>query len=344
MLLSSHYVNRYMYCYMYRLRKYSLMAVMSLLVCMSAHADNWDAIETNNEFSVRHEAGFITFENQGYLLGGRGIKAVNVLNPNTLAWESLAASPFEMHHFQPVIWKNKIIIAGAFTGGYPFETPVANIYYFIPNENKWEKGPEIPKERRRGSVSTVIIGDSLFLVGGIKNGHTDGNVAWVDRYNLKTNVWTILPDAPHVRDHAQAAIIDNKIYVAGGRKTFGKTNNVFDFVVDKVDVFNTTTNKWNTLKEVLPIPRAGVSVFAKNNGFIVVGGESANPNKAHEEVHYYNINKHQWLSVASLKQGRHGSGIVEMHGYLWIASGSGMQGGSPELRSVERIKTDKIFD
>lgn len=332
--------NRYMCC----LRKYSLVALIGFMACLNVYANNWDTIETNNEFSARHEAGFITFEKQGYLIGGRGIKPVNVLNPKTLAWKSLAASPFEMHHFQPVIWKNKIIIAGALTGGYPFETPIANIYYFIPNENKWEKGPQIPKERLRGSVSTVVIDDSLFLVGGIKNGHTDGNVAWVDRYNFKTKVWSTLPDAPHARDHAQAVVIDNKIYVAGGRKTFGKTNNVFDLVVDKIDVFNIETNKWDTLKEVLPVPRAGVSVYAKNNGFIVVGGESANPNKAHEEVHFYNINKQQWLSVASLNQGRHGSGIVEMDDYLWIASGSGMQGGSPELSSVERIKTDKIFD
>ena len=75
----------------------------------------------------------------------------------------------------------------------------------------------------------------------------------------------------------------------------------------------------------------------------MVGGESANPNKAHEEVHLFNSQSKEWLKKPPLKQGRHGSGVIEINGYLWIASGSGMQGGSPELNSVERIKLDKMF-
>lgn len=306
-------------------------------------ASTWQEIETSKSFSVRHEAGFIKFDDKGYLIGGRGIKNVDEFDPNLLTWRPLQKSPIELHHFQPTVWQDKIVIAGALTGGYPAETPVNNIYYFYPKENKWEKGPEIPKARLRGSTVSVIKNDSLYLIGGITNGHLDGNVNWVDRYDFITKTWTILNDAPHSRDHAQGALINNRIYVAGGRRTRGKDNKVFELVEGKVDVFNIETNQWQVAQHELPTPRAGIAVFTYQNSFIVVGGESADPNKAHEEVHLFDSQLKTWVIKPSLMQGRHGSGVIEINGYLWIASGSGMQGGSPELRSVERIKLDDIF-
>ncbi|MEZ9537705.1 Kelch repeat-containing protein [Shewanella sp. 10N.286.51.B8] len=318
---------------------------VSLFVVLNATATTtWQQIATSNSFSARHEAGFIKFEDKGYLIGGRGIKAVDEFDPNLLMWHPLQESPIELHHFQPSVWKNKIVIAGALTGAYPAETPVENIYYFYPNENKWEKGPAIPPARLRGSAVAVVKNDSLYLIGGITNGHLDGNVNWVDRYDFMTNTWTILNDAPHARDHAQAALINNHIYVAGGRRTLGKHNQVFELVEGKLDVFNIETNQWQVVRNELPIPRAGIAIFAHQNKLIVVGGESADPNKAHEEVHLFDSQSKQWLKKPSLIQGRHGSGVIEANGYLWIASGSGMQGGSPELNSVERIKLDAIFN
>lgn len=269
--------------------KLSCAICMSLFVTFSVTAANtWQEIETSKSFSVRHEAGFIKFADKGYLIGGRGIKTVDEFDPNLLTWRPLQKSPIELHHFQPTVWQNKIVIAGALTGGYPAETPVKNIYYFYPNENKWEKGPAIPPARLRGSTVAVIKNDSLYLIGGITNGHLDGNVNWVDRYDFNTNTWTMLDDAPHARDHAQGVLINNSIYVVGGRRTLGKHNQVFELVEGKIDVLNTDTNQWQVAQHELPLPRAGIATFAYQDSFIVVGGESANPNKAHEEVHLFN--------------------------------------------------------
>ena len=112
---------------------------VSLLLTFNVAASTWQAVETSKTFSARHEAGFIGFEDKGYLIGGRGIKAVDEFNPNLLTWRPLKKSPIELHHFQATVWQNKIVIAGALTGAYPTETPVENIYYFYPNENRWGK-------------------------------------------------------------------------------------------------------------------------------------------------------------------------------------------------------------
>lgn len=315
----------------------------SCSVMAFASQETWSKVETNGAYSVRHEAGFIGVNNKGYLIGGRGIKPVDEFDPNTLSWRKLSPSPIELHHFQPSVWQDQIVIAGALTGQYPSEKPVEHIYFFSPEKNTWQQGAAIPHERLRGSTIAIVNQDVLYLIGGIKNGHLDGNVNWVDSLDLRTQKWTVLPNAPHSRDHAQGVLIDNKIYVVGGRRTLGAQNKVFELVEEKVDVFDIPKQTWTTLPQGLPIPRAGLSVYAEHNSFIAVGGESANPNKAHEEVHRYNISQNKWSTAQPLIQGRHGSGVVKMNGYLWIASGSGMQGGSPELDSVERIQADKIF-
>ncbi len=130
-------------------------------------------------------------------LAGRGLKAVDEFDLNVLTWRPLKASPIELHHFQPTVWQNKIVIAGTLTGDYPPEQPVEHIYYFYPNENKWEQGPAIPPARLRDSAVAIVKNDDLYLIGGITNGHLDGNVNWVDRYDFITDSWTVLNDAPH---------------------------------------------------------------------------------------------------------------------------------------------------
>lgn len=321
-----------------------LFTACSAVVTNQPKVTSWSPVETSGHFSARHEAGFVAYASKGFLIGGRGIKPVDVLEPHSLYWSSLAASPLELHHFQPVVYQDEIVIAGAMTGQYPNEKPVKHIYYFYPDKNRWEVGPAIPENRLRGSTISLVHNGALYMVGGITDGHNGGNVNWVDRFDFASGEWTQLADAPHARDHAQGVLLNNKIYALAGRRTQGKNNKVFALVEPQVDVFDLATLSWSTLAQPLPIPRAGIASFAYGNSIIVVGGESADPSKAHEEVHRYDTVRKQWSVEAPLDHGRHGSGVILIDDYLWIASGSGKQGGSPELKTTERILLKDIFN
>lgn len=85
----------------------------------------WQQVDTIGNDAARHEAVFVEFEGKGYLIGGRGIKPVDEFDPTILKWVELSESPIELHHFQTVAWQDKIVVAGALTGGYPAETPVS---------------------------------------------------------------------------------------------------------------------------------------------------------------------------------------------------------------------------
>ena len=105
-----------------------------------------------------------------------------------------------------------IWMMGAMTGGYPKEPPMAHIQIYDPKADVWTEGPETPKARRRGSAGTVVYSNKIYMVGGITLGHTSGTNAWFDEYDPKTNTWRQLPDAPHIRDHFHAVVLDDKLH------------------------------------------------------------------------------------------------------------------------------------
>jgi N-acetylneuraminic acid mutarotase len=300
----------------------------------------WETIETNGEPTARHEATMVAFQDKAYLLGGRRINPVDVFDPTTNSWTAKSKTPMELHHFQGVVVEDRIYLMGAVTGGYPRETPLEKIVVYYPNEDRFDFVHSIPESRRRGGAGAVYHDGKIYLVGGITNGHMDGCRNWFDQYDPKTGDWKILPDAPNERDHFQAVVIDGRLYAAGGRQTSKATNEVFSKTIAVVDVFDFKSGQWipNSECPVLPTPRAGNSTASADGKLIVAGGESGNNPSAHAEVDVYDPKSQSWSSFPSLQRGRHGGGLATIDDCIYTASGSGGRGGSPELKSTERLR------
>lgn len=283
----------------------------------------------------RHEAAFVKVEDKFYLFGGRGIRPVSVYNTQTQTWSQGTEPPIEIHHFQPVVHKNKIYIVGALTGGWPNETPVPAIYIYDPAIDSWSKGDEIPSERLRGSTGNVIHNGKIYVSCGIKNGHIGDHKNWMDSYNLDTGEWQVLADAPRPRDHFQSVEANGKIYALAGRNT-GASDEPFGSTLGKVDVYDIANNSWITLPNDIPTQRAGNMAILQGNEILVLGGESSTQEKAHAHVEALAFGSNTWRSLPSMLEGRHGTGVLEHNGNLYVASGCGNRGGEPELYTMEK--------
>ena len=112
----------------------------------------WSTVAVKSQPTARHEAAMVALGGKAYLMGGRGVKAVEEFGPGTSSWRKLGPTPLEMHHFQPVALGGQVYVMTAMTGKYPKETPLESWYLYEPADDLWRKGDPIPVRRRRGGA------------------------------------------------------------------------------------------------------------------------------------------------------------------------------------------------
>jgi N-acetylneuraminic acid mutarotase len=320
-------------------RWFAAWLLVSLFFNQAVYGQRWVALETRGDMQPRQDCGFIASEGLFYLLGGEGIEPVNVFDHETGLWTQGSAPPLEMHHFQAISFRGKIYIMGGLTGSYPDVTPLEHIYIYDPHEDLWIKGDPIPEERRRGSAGAVVYRGKFYLICGIIDGDRGSHTRWLDSYDPTTGEWKKLSDAPHNRDHFHAAVIDGKIYAAGGRNTIPGIGESVDHTIPEVDVYDIKSNRWNTLPDSLNLPteRAGCTAAAWNDQLLIIGGEHPEGEQALRTVEIYNVDEKKWEAWPELNQGRHGTQAFMCIGSVFIASGSGVRGDGQKLSSIEEL-------
>lgn len=311
----------------------------------SSLAPVWSPVITTNDATERHENGFIAYGDKLYLLGGRGVKPVQIYDPETETWSNGPSSGFQMHHFQAVVYNDLIYVIGAYTGVCcDSEFGISHVYTYNPQTSEWNQLHEIPQNRRRGSTGAVVYNDKIYIVGGIEGGHGTSATAynWFDEYDPATGQWKILPSAPRVRDHFHAVVYNSKLYLTGGRDTSHPS--VTSEVIPEVDVFNFNTNSWSTLSSSknLPTPRGGASSTLYQGKILVIGGETAGQTLAHKQTEAFDPISESWSTLADLNVGRHGTQASIYNDALYIAAGSAQKGGEPELNSIERYEDSAV--
>jgi N-acetylneuraminic acid mutarotase len=305
-----------------------------------AQRSSWRIIPVSAEPQKREDCSFVETDGKFYLIGGRGILPVEVFDPATNTWEKRKKTPFEMHHFQGISYNSEIYVVGGMSGRFPHEKPFDSIYIYNPAKDEWRKGAEIPVNRRRGSGGAVVYKNKIYFICGIQDGHYEGTVSWLDVLDLSTGKWQTLADAPYGRDHVQTVVINDKIYVAGGRRTSSKTNQIADLTLPEVDVYDLKKQGWKTLppSENMPTERAGATTVAYKRKLIVIGGESVKQEKSHNNVEVLDTKKSNWNAFPPLVTGRHDTQAIYFKNAIYIVAGSANRGGGPDQSSIEVMK------
>lgn len=278
-------------------------------------APRWTRVTGNSAPAGRHESATAVVNGKLYLIGGRSIRPLDILDIQGRRWRNGATPPMELNHTQAAVFDSKIYIVGGLTGLSP-ETALSHILIYDPAADSWSKGPDLPAGRARGAAGLVLHEDLLYFVGGNTLGHrAGGSVAWVDSFNPRTGVWTQLPDAPRPRDHFQAAVLDGKIYAPAGRVPGSGA-------VALMDVYDIATKQWSTVKDPIPTTRSGVGVIAVKGLIVVIGGETPGRQSAHNEVEAYDPKRDAWITLPPLPAGRHGTQPVLVGDAIHVVSGS----------------------
>jgi hypothetical protein len=156
----------------------------------------------------------------------------------------------------------------------------------------------------------------------------------MDEYNPVTGAWSILEDATHSRDHFHAAVLGDRLYAVGGRRTI--RGNTLGDTVKEVDVYDFASKNWliDDLPRDIPLPRASAAVAAFDGKIMVVGGETARSTKAHSRVDALDPTNGRWSLLTPLNHRRHGMQAIVSGEGVYVAGGSPNRGGGQQ-RNME---------
>lgn len=321
--------------------KLLLIATLSSSAYSQQSTDHWIDKNEDENYTARHECSFVQAGESFVMFGGReSSQKLDIYDYQNNSWETGTEAPKEFNHFQATFHKGFIWVIGSFKNNkFPREPPESHVWLYFPPTNKWIQGPLIPKDRQRGSTGLVVHQDKFYILGGNTIGHAGGYVNWFDEYDPTTNTWTILNDAPHARDHFHAAIIENTLYAAGGRKTGGE-GGIFAPLVKAVDTYDFMAKTWSQLDNALPTPRAAPGIAVFQNKLLVMGGEGEGKGPAFATVEAFDPTTKSWENRADMHYARHGTQAIVSGNGIYMAGGSPKTGGGRQL-NMEVYNEDK---
>jgi N-acetylneuraminic acid mutarotase len=269
-----------------------------------------------------------------YLLGG--------VEPWTLAFDlrtghwdapaTHAVRPVLGDHHAVEAWNGRLYVFGALQP----ERGLVQIY--DPERNLWQRGPPMPYGA--GSVATALIGDRIYVAGGIVDDTTTRLSAVFDP---ATGTWSPMAPMPRGRNHTAAATDGRRLFVFGGRGPgSGDGNHLANGYAD-VQIYDPATDRWIASGEgpdaPLPLPQArggmGKAVFAAGEFWVFGGetldGEGANRRNVYDRVDVYDPAGNRWRSGPPLPTGRHGIFPLLLGDRIYVLGGGSQAGHSATL-------------
>jgi N-acetylneuraminic acid mutarotase len=202
-------------------------------------------------------------------------------------------------------------------GGYPpGRLPSDLVQIYDPVTSRWSLGPRLPQPIHHTHVAAV--GGKIYLLGGEIEGASTGKAerfvadTWV--HDPAVGGWAKRAPMPTARGGGGKAVIDGKIYVAGGRPPGGSAFEVYD----------PATDKWEKLPD-MPTQRNHLAMVALNGKVIVAGGRTGPGAMAErvDTVEIYDPKTRRWAKGAPLPAPRGGITGAAHAGCMFVFGGEG---------------------
>ncbi|XP_053571309.1 kelch-like protein 38 [Bombina bombina] len=189
---------------------------------------------------ARYSHRSIAYKNYIYSIGGIGenqgiLSSVERFDRIYNKWETMASIPVAVLHPAIAAADQRIYLFG---GQDVMQNPVRLIQVYHTSRNMWFRMET--RMVKNVCAPAVVVGDQIFIIGG----YTRRIIA----YDVKLNKFRKCADMKDRRMHHGATVLQNKIYVTGGR-CLTVDNAIED--TDSFDCYDPETDTW-TSKGKLP--------------------------------------------------------------------------------------------
>lgn len=309
----------------------ALLALSLLAPCGAALAQSWSRVA---DASLARQEIYPTVLNDTIYVAGGILSAApgytdlfESYDASADRWTRLAALPEARHHIALAAAGGKVYGIGGFSGAIPDWRAHASVFVYEPQADRWTNGPALPQARAEGVVATS--GGKIYFIGGrvptspaAKHISEHADTSRAEVLDPRTGRWQRIADAPSARNSAAGAVIDEKIYVVGGRQMLtqadGKSRPVN---VATLEVYDPATDRWQT-RAPMPLAQGGLAAAAHDGKLYVFGGEQFVPQaKVFAESWVYDPASDRWSALPPMPTPRHGHGAAVVGKRIYLMGG-----------------------
>ena len=193
------------------------------------------------------------------------------------------------------------------------QTRTNALWSYDPATKIWTSHTPYPGSAR-DHVGIAAVGRSIYLIGGL-TAWPSPSVATVQRYDPGTNAWTALAPLPVARGAMGIAVINGRIYAAGGLVNGSSVN---DFTV-----YDPVTNTWTMLPD-MPTPRDHLAAAVVDGKLYAIGGRvigsTCTPMNV---VEIFDPVTNTWTSGPAMQHAHGGHAIGTVNGHIQVFGGEG---------------------
>ncbi|MBD7940267.1 Kelch repeat-containing protein [Brevundimonas guildfordensis] len=207
----------------------------------------------------------------------------------------------------------------------------------------WAQVGQMP-ERLCETVG-LSLGDRVHLITG-RSPKGEANGQWNDQGDVAThlvfdaaaNRWDAARPAPMARNSAAGAVLDGKLFVAGGRTVDGGGTG-------RLDRYDPASDRWDTLAPIPASPATGKQVggglaMAETGGRLVAfGGEwfDRPGGGVFAETWLYDPARDAWTAGPAMRTPRHGLAAASVDGTVYAIGGGEVVSGGKASSLVEAL-------
>lgn len=237
---------------------------------------------------------------------------VHVLNTQNLRWFQVPQRkdksnitlqypevPFQRYGHTAIAYGYKVYL----WGGRNNETECNILFCFDTKTLQWTK-PEVIGHipGARDGHSACIVNQYMYIFGGFEEEINQFSCD-VHCLNLDTMNWTFIRTTgtpPSYRDFHSATILNNRMYIFGGRgDRHSPYHSQEEIYYSEIVYLDLRTNEWHTPSAIgtIPVGRRSHSAFVYNNLIYIFGGYNGNLDQHFNDMYCFDPKHNLWSRV-----------------------------------------------
>ena len=283
-------------------------------------------------------------------------------------WRSLPDAPTARQQVAATVSQGTLWIFGGLTEG----AATAKVEGYDPAISTWAAGPDLPQPLHH-AMAVVYHGEMVVIGGWVPTGDALDGIVSNRVYALRGDKWVQLAPLNHARAGGAAAVVGNKIVVAGGQADHQLVapTEVFDGTswsdvaaiptprdhlaavsdghyyyavggralsadqnIGAVERYDPAEDRWDQLPS-MPTPRGGLGAAIVGTRLVTVGGES--PTSVFNTVEALDLGTDTWSTLPPMKTPRHGLAVLATGHNLFAIDGAVVPGHAHSVPTTEAI-------